>query len=346
MSEATGNQPTARMTDPASGRSGLRDRQTALAYLYLAPAGIILGIFWFVPVLGSFAVSFTNWEGADTLEMVHWTGLHNYTRTLRDAEFWLVLMNTFNYVIYSVPLTLLIALGAALLIHQRLKGSFIFRTVFFLPFVSAWVAISIVWRYFFNNDYGLFNYALQSAGLDPLRWLQEPRGVIEMFMTGVVGFSSWPNPPVIGPLLAGPSLAMTSIIVTSIWRDVGFFMVIFLAGLNNIDATYFEAAKIDGAGAWDRFRRITLPLLTPTTFFLIIIAMIGAFKVFVPILVMTPNGGPAKMTSTLVFYMFQKGFVQWKLGLASAISYLLFVLILVFTIFQNWLLGRRVHYEQ
>lgn len=319
-------------------------RESATAYLYLAPAGVILFAFWVVPVAISLGVSFTNWEGADTLDIVGWTGWRNYARTLADDEFWLALANTINYVLYFVPLVLAVSLGAALLIHRKLRASGLFRTIFFLPFVSTWVSISIVWRYFFSDEFAPLNDLLQSLGLPALRWLQEPRGIIEIFMTGPIGLTRWPDPPVLGPLLAGPSLSMMSIIVTSIWRDFGFFMVIFLAGLNNIDSSYYEAAKIDGAGPWQRLREITLPLLTPTTFFLLLIAVIGAFRVFVPILVMTPDGGPAKATSTLVFYMYQKGFMQWKLGLASSIAYLLFVMIFTLTMIQNRFLGRWVQY--
>lgn len=322
-------------------------RSSAHAYLYLAPAGIILFVFFLVPVVLSFAVSFTNWEGADTPDLVRYVGWRNYARTLRDGEFWLVLMNTINYVIYSVPPTLALALGAALLINRKFRTSTLFRTIFFLPYVTTWVSVSIVWRYFFDVQTGPLNYVLIHVfHLDPLRWLEEPRGVIQMFATGVLGVKSWPNPPVVGPLLAGPSLAMVSVIVTSVWRDIGFSMVIFLAGLNNIDPSYYEAAKIDGASAWQQFRRITLPLLSPVTFFLLVVGMIGAFRVFVPILVMTPAGGPGKSTSTLVYYMYDKGFAQWKLGLAAAVAYLSFLIVFLLTLAQNRLLDRRVQYEQ
>jgi len=322
-------------------------RSNATAYLYLAPAGVTLFVFWFIPVILSLLVSFTNWEGADTIDIVHWTGLRNYARTLGDREFWLVLMNTVNYVLYSVPLTLGLALALALMLHRKLKTGRIFRTIFFLPYVSTWVAISIVWRYFFDIQVGPLNYVITHVFHgEPLKWIEEPRGIIQMFLTGVLGMKSWPNPAGIGPLLAGPSLAMSSIILTSIWRDTGFCMIIFLSGLNNIDPAYYEAAQLDGATGWQRFRRVTWPLLAPTTFFLLVISLIGAFRVLVPMLVMTPTGGPAKMTSTLVFYLYQKGFVQWKLGLASAIAYILFLLLFLLTLFQNRFLGSRVHYEQ
>jgi ABC-type sugar transport system permease subunit len=143
----------------------------------------------------------------------------------------------------------------------------------------------------------------------------------------------------------GPSLAMFSVIVTSIWRDAGYFMIIFLAGLRTIDRTYYEAAAIDGAGPWRRFWTITFPLLSPVTFFVLIIAMVGAFKVFVPILVMTPGGGPSNTTSTLVYFLYEEGFQSWRLGYASAVAYILFLIILGITLLQNRFVGRKVYYQ-
>jgi multiple sugar transport system permease protein len=316
---------------------------SVIAWLYLAPAGLVLLVLFFLPVLLSLAVSFTNWEGADTIDLVRFVGGRNYTRTLGDEAFWQALMNTINYVLYSIPPTLVLALAAALLVHRQFRASGLFRTIFFLPYVTTWVSISIVWRYFFDIKAGPLNDVLTHGfGLDPLRWLEEPRGIIEMLATGGIGFKTWPR----SPLLAGPSLSMASIIVTTIWRDVGFFMVLFLAGLNNIDPAYYEAARLDGAGPWRRFRRITLPLLMPVTYFTLVVALIGAFRLFVPILVMTPAGGPAKTTSTLVFYLYEKGFVEWKLGLASAVAYIFFLIVFILTAAQNRLLGRRVQYEQ
>ena len=178
-----------------------------------------------------------------------------------------------------------------------------------------------------------------------LKWLAEPQGIFQMILNLL--FADPEHPIIIPhPLLAGPSLAMVSIIITSVWRDIGFFMVIFLAGLQNIDKTYYEAAEIDGASGWQQFRYITIPLLSPITFFLMIISMIGAFKVFVPMFIMTPNGGPDNTTMTMVFYLYEKGFTGlWRLGYASAIAYLLFGIILALTLLQNFLFKRKVHYE-
>jgi ABC-type sugar transport system permease subunit len=147
------------------------------------------------------------------------------------------------------------------------------------------------------------------------------------------------------PFLEGPSLSLFAIIITSVWRDAGYFIIIFLAGLQGIDRTYHEAAMIDGAGPWRRFWAITFPLLSPVTFFVLIIAMVGAFKVFVPVLVMTPDGGPSGTTSTLVYFLYEEGFLSWRLGYASAVAYILFMIILAITLLQNHVVGRRVYYQ-
>ena len=312
------------------------------AYLYLAPAGGILLLFWFIPVGFSILISFTDWSIASSFSDVNWIGLSNYRKAMEDPDFWVVLSNTVNYVVYSVPLTLIGALGVAVLLNSKVKGQNVFRTLYFLPYVTTWVAISIVFKYVFNRDFGLMNYGLEQLGLPTYEWLDDSTGIVEILLRDVFG-KTFDAP--LHPLLAGPSLAMFTIILTSVWRDIGYFMVIFLAGLQNIDRTYYEAADIDGASAWQKFRTITLPLLSPTTFFTLVIAMIAAFKVFVPMYVMTPTGGPGRSTTTLVFYLYDQGFKGHQdLGYASALAYILFVIILILTILQNRFFGRRVHY--
>jgi len=326
-------------------------KRNALAWTYLAPAAIILAIFWVLPVVLSVLVSFTNWHGGDTAADVKWVGWENYRIALSDPRFFRTLWNTLNYVIWSVPITIAVSLIMALAMNMKIRGVAFFRTCFFLPYVTTWVAISIVWSYFFQKNFGLANYFLDDIlGLGSLQWLDEPRGVVEMALTGIghllhilpaekiVDFSH--------PLVEGPSLAMFAVIATSVWRDAGYFMIIFLAGLQGIDSAYYEAAAIDGAGPWRRFWTITYPLLSPVTFFVLIVAMIGAFKVFVPILVMTPEGGPSRSTSTLVFFLYEEGFLSWRLGYASALAYILFVIILIMTLIQNRVFGRRVQYQQ
>ena len=272
-------------------------KRNAQAWAYLAPAGIILALFWFLPVVLSFLVSFTNWHGGDTIADVKWVGFENYRIAFSDPRFIGTLWNTLNYVIWSVPLTIVVSLGMAVAMNTKIRGVSFFRTCYFLPYITTWVAISIVWSYFFQKNFGLANYMLEDVlGLGSLQWLDEPRGIVEMSLTGM-GHLLHILPPkemvnLPHPILQGPSLAMFAIILTSVWRDAGYFMIIFLAGLQGIDSSYYEAASIDGAGPWHRFRNITWPLLSPVTFFVLIVAMIGAFKVFVPIMIMTPDGGP------------------------------------------------------
>jgi multiple sugar transport system permease protein len=316
-------------------------RENLQAWLYLAPAAVVLVWFWLAPVLASVFVSFTNWTGSAQVSDVSWTGLENYVRAIKDPEFHQVLFNTINYVLYSVPLTMAAALGIALLLQSQARGRGVFRTIYFLPYVTTWVAISVVFKYIFNEQFGLINYLLDIVGLPGLGWLNEPRGVIELLL-GACGISVEGQ---LHPLLAGPSLAMFAVILTSVWRDAGYFMVIFLAGLHNIDKSYYEAANLDGAGRWQRFRHVTLPLLSPVTFFILIVAMIAAFKVFTPMFIMTPNGSPGGTTETLVSYLYKVGFAGYReLGYASAVAYILFVLILLLTLVQNRVFGRKVQY--
>jgi multiple sugar transport system permease protein len=256
-----------------------------------------------------------------------------------------------------VPATLALSLCAAMLLNAKVKGRAFFRTVFFLPYVTTWVAIAIVWNYLYHREFGLANWlltvcqqAIPGFEGDPVtfNWLAEPRGIWEMMIWGHVLPNGMPDlPGGADNLLRGPSLALFSIVMTSIWRDIGYFMIIFLAGLQNIDKANYEAADIDGATSWQKFWSITFPLLSPVTFFLLIISCIGAFKEFVPMFIMTPNGGPDYTTAPLVFYMFEAGFTgQWELSYASAVAYILTIMILVLTIIQNSTLGRKVEYAQ
>ncbi|PKO20087.1 sugar ABC transporter permease [candidate division BRC1 bacterium HGW-BRC1-1] len=314
------------------------------AYLYLSPAAVLLAVFWFIPVIFSIIVSFTDWSQlGDSLSTVDWVGAKNYVRAVQDDDFMVVLYNTINYVVYSVPLTVAVALFVAMLMNAKLRAKGAFRTIYFLPYITTWVAISIVFKYVFNEHFGLANYYLERMGIPALGWLSESRGIIELLLRDGLGV---PLPQHMHPLLAGPSLAMFTIIITSVWRDTGYFMVIFLAGLQNIDRSYYEAAEIDGASIRQQFRHVTWPLLSPTTFFVLIISMITAFKVFVPMFIMTPTGGPARTTETLVFFLYKIGFMGYReLGYAAAIAYILFAIILVLTLVQNRIIGKKVHYD-
>jgi len=314
-------------------------RDSLHAYVYLLPAGVVLAVFWFLPIILAALLSATNWRGGDALEMVRFAGLDNYRRALSGGEFRQAFYNTLNYSLLTVPITLGAGLAAALLLNRKLRGIGLFRTLSFLPYVTTWVAIAIVWRVFFDREFGLANQALSAlhAGWR-LEWLDEPRGIWEMLVGALLrrpGFDI-PSSVRFGPLLEGPSLAMACLAIATVWREAGFAMVVYLAGLQAIDRVYYEAACIDGAGPWARLRHITLPLLGPTTFFLLIVSLIEAMKMFVPALVMTPGGGPARTTTSLVFYLYRVGFSEtWEMGYASAVAYLLFGLILVLTLVQT-----------
>jgi len=321
-------------------------RENIESYIYVAPAALLLLMFWFVPVVMSVFISFTDWTGASRLNTVNWLGIENYTKALQDPNFIQVFWNTVNYVIWSVPLTVCASLIVAMLLNNKMRGLGAFRTVYFLPFVTTWVAVSVVFKYVFNEQFGLANYILELLNLPTLGWLNESRGIIEMVVTNICTMLNITPPEHWHPFLAGPSLSMFTIIITSVWRDLGYFMIIFLAGLQNIDKSYYEAAEIDGATRFQQFSSITWPLLSPTTFFILVISLITAFKVFVPQFIMTPNGGPGRTTETLVFYLYREGFMGYRqLGYASAVAYILFAIILILTLFQNRFFGRKVHYD-
>lgn len=324
-------------------------KESLEAYLYLAPAAVILGIFWFVPVVVSFVMSFGNVTALMPLTDMKYVGLRQYQAALLDSTFQQSLWNTLNYAIYSVPAKLALGLIAALLLNARVAGRGFFRVAFFLPYVTTWVAISIVFKYLFDREFGLGNWLLKVLSVDllghatpwRLEWLNEARGIWELLF----GFTAPTLPFGIQNLVEGPSLSLFCVILTSVWRDTGYFCIIFLAGLQNIDRSLYEAASIDGAGGWSRFRAITFPLLSPVTFFLLIISVIGAFKIFVPQYMMTPTGGPDNTTMPIVMYLYEEGFTgTWKLSYASAIAYLLTLIILALTVLQNRLIGRRVEY--
>lgn len=331
-------------------------RETLEAFGYLAPALIILAIFWFLPVIVSLGMSFGNLTALKPIDEIEFVGLQQYRNALSDARFQQSLWNTVNYAIYSVPPTLIFALLAALLLNAKIKGRGFFRTAFFLPYITTWVAISLVFLYIFHREYGLGNWLLQVIsvqilGMDhawQLNWLSEPRGIWEMMIfEPLFGRGVNTMPFGVHDIINGPSLSLFCIILTSVWRDVGYFMVIFLAGLQNIDKSLYEAASIDGANGWQKFWAVTFPLLSPVTYFLAIISIINAFKVFVPQFMMTPTGGPDRTTIPITMLLYQEGFTgEWKLSYAAALAYILTILILALTLLQKRVFGRRVEYGQ
>jgi multiple sugar transport system permease protein len=281
--------------------------QGRAAWLFLAPALGLISLFFFLPVAASFLLSFTDFDiyAIADLSNVRLVGLRNYTRLFESPIFWIALKNTFYFVLVGGPLTMAVSLGAALLVNARLvrfKG--FFRTLYFAPFITTLVAVAIVWRYLYHRQYGLINYALGAVGIDPVDWLGDPH---------------W---------------AMPAIILLAVWKNFGYNMLIFIAGLQAIPQELYEAAHLDGAGAWRQFRHVTLPMLGPTLLFVGIITMIGFFQLFAEPYVMT-QGGPLQSTTSMVLLMYEEGFRWWRMGYAAAVAFVLFLVILAFMLVQR-----------
>ena len=270
------------------------------AYLYLLPVLIGFTVFTLGPVIASLYLSLTHYEIAVAPVFV---GLDNYKQLLNAQLFWEVVGNTFYYAFLYVPLSVGVSLALALLLEKKIRGITFFRTVYFLPVVTSMVAAAIIWTWIYNGDIGLLNYLLSLVGISGPKWLQDPH---------------W---------------ALPAIAIMSVWKNAGYNMMIFLAGLANIPTDYHEAARLDGASAFDRFRKITLPLISPVLFFVLVVTTIGAFQVFEQTYVMT-NGGPGTSTLTLSYYIWQTAFSFFNLGSASALGYLFFVIVLLMTAIQ------------
>lgn len=286
---------------------------TAMAHLLLLPTLLVLGTFHFYPVFRAFVLSLYDWDLISPDK--RFVFLDNYWELLTDPLFWQAVRNTLIYVAGTVPLEMAIALGVALLLNRRLPGRAFYRLAFFTPYVTTVVAIAMVWAWIFHDQWGLLNYLLGWVGVSPQKWLLDPR---------------W---------------TLFTIILMSIWKTVGYTAVLFLAGLQGLDRELYGAARVDGAGSWHLFRHITWPLLTPTTFFVCITAIIGAFKVFTEIFVLYGGQpGPLRVGTTIVFYIYEKAWNDHRMGYAAAAAYGFFSLVLAITLAQFRLARRRVHF--
>ena len=304
-------------------------------WLYIFPALIIIFSFRFLPILLSFIISFFHWNMAG---IGAFAGFHNYITLLHDPEFWRSMINTLYLVIFIVPSVIILSLFFAVLLHQIKWLKSFFRSIYFIPYITSLVALSIVWKIIFNQQTGLANSFLAMLGFEPLKWLGESRGIFVLLCHNL-GISL-PN------YLGGPSLALMAIIIVTIWKSIGYNTVIYLAGLQNISKSLYEAAEIDGAGKIYQFFKITLPLITPTTYYVMMMTTIVTFQVFSQIYLMTgpPIGGPAGTTKVIVYYIFDQGFGEAQnLAYASAIALVLFIIILVLTLLQKRL-EKHVHY--
>lgn len=288
-------------------------REAIAAYLFILPNMLGFVIFTVLAVAASAVISLTNW---DLLSPAKFVGLANYQRLLtNDPLFQKVLLNTFYFTFVSVPLAVIVSLALALALNQGLRGVTIFRTIYFLPVITSMVVVALIWRWFYNPDFGVLNYVL--------------------FKIGITNPPNW---------LANRQSAMPAVIIMAVWKQLGYNMVIFLAGLQAIPTNLYEAASIDGAGRWARFRHITIPMLTPTTFFIVVISIINSLQVFDAVLVLT-EGGPANATRTIVYHIWQQAFQFLQMGYAAAVAWVLFFMIFLVTMLQWKLQGRWVHYE-
>jgi multiple sugar transport system permease protein len=273
------------------------------AYLFIAPGVILFSVFTLAALIFALYLTFHRWSIIEPDKpFVGWT---NYSDMIHDERFVQSVLNTAYFTGASIPLTMVIGLGLALLLNQPIRGVSIFRTAYYLPVVTPFVVSALLWKWLYNGEFGLFNYYLLKGHLidEPLLWLSDK------------------------------DLAMPAVVLMSVWSGVGFSMVVYLAGLQAIPAELYESARLDGAGTLKRIRYITIPLLRPTTLFLLVIGIIGSLQVFTQIFVMT-SGGPVNKTTTMVYYMYLWAFKYYDMGYASTLAFALFAMLLVFTALQ------------
>lgn len=284
-----------------------------IPYLFLAPALATLLIFFFLPIAAAFLMSTTDFDiyALGNLNRARFVFLENYRQAINDPLFWKALFNTVYFVTVGVPLTIMVSLAAAIALNsQLLRFKKIFRLAFFMPVVTTLVAVAVVWRYFYHPRYGVMNYLLSLAGIPPVDWLGDP---------------NW---------------ALPALILLAVWKNFGYNMMIFLAGLQAIPDSLYEAARIDGANRWQQHLHVTIPQLAPTTFFVVIITVIGYFQFFAEPYVMT-QGGPLNATLSIVLYLYQQGFRWWQMGYSTAIAFVLFFILVGVAFIQSMIRRKR-----
>jgi multiple sugar transport system permease protein len=289
-----------------------RSRRTlGSAFVFLAPSLFHLIVFVFTPIVFAAYLSVHRWDVV--VPDRPFVGAANFAEMVGDPGFWTALRNTFTFSL-NVPAGMAISLAVAFMLHKRVKAPGVLRTLYFLPGVTSFVAIALVWMWIYHPSFGAANYLLGVVGLPPLQWLNSA------------------------------TTAMMSIIIFSVWLGIGYQMVVFLAGLQGIPQELYDAARVDGASGWQNFRRITIPLLMPTTLFVLVTSLIGSFQVFTTIYVMTA-GGPVRSTDVIVYHIYQAAWEQLRMGYASAMSWVLFVIIMIATWIQFKVMGREVEYS-
>lgn len=300
---AAGDTPVPARRRKVVSRRRRKVQDALVAYSFIAPNFLGFAVFTLGPILFAFVLAFMHWDGSNAMTFA---GLDNFWRLFEDKAFKDAFWNTIIYTVVSVPATLACALGLAILLNQKILGRDFFRTAMFFPYVASLVAVAVVWNMIFNPEMGPVNMILYTLGLDPKN------------MPGWAADRHW---------------AMVTVILFGVWKSMGYFMVIYLAGLQGINSELYEAADLDGANAWQKFLYVTVPQLGPTTFFVTVMLTIQSFKVFDQIYMIT-QGGPGTSTLVLVYHIYNEAFISWDLGYSSMIALVLFFLVLAVTIVQ------------
>ena len=296
-----------------------------VALPFLVPSLVGFVVFSILPMITLLGISITDWDGLSELTLFSdfsgfmgqfFVGLQNYVEIFTTKELDQVLGNTLGFVVLYIPIMLVAALAVALVLSSKVRGVGFFRVVYYIPVITSWVAGSLIWKWVLSPEYGIINEILRVFGIQGPAWLQSP---------------VW---------------AMPAIVLASVWKDMGYFGLMLMAGLQSIDRGYYEASQIDGAGKIKQFFRITLPLLTPTLFFVMIISLISSFQLFPQVMIMTPDGGPSGATMVMVERIYKYGFKYYEMGYASAYSWVLFVILLVLTGVQMKLQNKWVNYDE
>jgi ABC-type sugar transport system permease subunit len=295
------------------GRTRRQKREILVAYLFLSPALLLFIVFIAAPFLGAFGLSLFSW---DMFTPAQFVGLANYGHLLTDAAAHTAIWNTVIFTFWSLVLHLGVGMLLALAVNRAIAGAlkYFFRTAYFFPFMMSWASVSLMWLYLLDPNFGIVNYYLGLLKLPTPNWL------------------------------ATSSTALPSLIVVDLWRTLGFTFIVLLAGLTSVPPHFYEAARLDGAGAWRRFWSVTLPMMSPTLLFTCVITVVGAFQIFDPMFVMT-SGGPGTATTSIVLYIYQTGFQNFQMGYASTLALIVFLVIMVLTVIQLRLSRYWVHYE-
>lgn len=291
---------------------------------FILPSFLGLIFFSLVPILASLAISMSSWDGLTKLTLftdtktffsTFFVEINNFSDIFKSDEFWKVLKNTLYFIVLYLPLIVIFSILVGSILNKKYRGIGFFRVLYYIPVLTSWIAGALIWKWVLSPQYGIINEILALVGIEGPKWLQS---------------EIW---------------AMPSIVLASIWKDVGYFGLIFLGGLQGINSSYYEAAEIDGASSWQKFRRITLPLLSPVTFFVVIICIINSFQLFPQVMVMAKDAGPNGATQVMVERIYKYAFKYHKMGYAAALSWVLFAIIFIFTTIQLKLQKRWVYYD-